>query len=462
MPLNSTVIQSPLRKLIEDNHFWSLPDFKLLEVIKTEYPQELARLQKATFVRDESVSRPSTRSISEELYGQDFPEVNRTLVGVLALRWIYNNEYDVFIGSQSPQHVILSRQSFDWLRKIFKTGLRTHEDIYTLITSMIINDLGKDPSLATDYSSRKGADISKVNHDMILYHAVEAGLVPSLDRLTEENKNDLLMGIKLGSDFNFGQLAQAENAPASLSGLLEMGERERAFELRFMEQILDLSGAAGHEDCTCAKKMTEPIFQSYKNVYDVAHEIITRTLTLRQGYDLILSRKLELLRKAGYSHDLDINLPTDRALMRLFCLGNTTDVETADIFFQAFTQRISQDCRTSLIRSLNLDGTRKDPAVQPTYIPAMFTKAINNTAHGSKNEKINAVAALLRYLARCMIVDPSSLQRLPKGVTVIERDVKKLIPVLEGSAFKQDPDILDQESLPDDQVANLDSLTPAM
>ncbi|KAK5333675.1 hypothetical protein LTR43_012655, partial [Exophiala xenobiotica] len=100
---------------------------------------------------------------------------------------------------------------------------------------------------------------------MILYHAAKAGMVPALDRLTEENRAYVLLGIKLGSDFNFGQLAQAENVPASLAGLADMNGHDRAFELRFMEQVLDLAGASGHEDWTCARKMIEPIFQWYRN-----------------------------------------------------------------------------------------------------------------------------------------------------------------------------------------------------
>jgi hypothetical protein len=444
-----------LHEVIEDGAFWTLPDIDVLRVIKSEFPQELERLKRATFLRNAKAQRPGGPSVAESLYGQDYAEIDRTLVGVLALRWLHNDDYRSFIGTQGPPPIVLKPESFAWLRSLFEKGLKSAEDIYTLIIYMVTNDLGKDPNLATDYAEKVGPDISNVNHDMILYHAVEEGMVPALDRLSDQDREYLLLGIKLGSDFNFGQLAQAENAPASLCGLLEMRNHDRAFEMRFMEQILDLAGAAGHEDWTCAKKMIEPIFQSYRNVYDVAHGIIGRGMPLREGYDIILIRKLELLHRAGYTRDFDVKKPEDRALMRLFCLGNTSSAESADIFYAAFTERISAEIREQLVHGLNVDGSVEEPAVQPTYIPAMLTKALGNTASDSQEEKINAVAAMLRYLARCIIVEPSSIENLPRGVTVIERDVRKITPVLDSEEFKRDPAVLDQEGIPEDQVANM-------
>ncbi|RVX66490.1 hypothetical protein B0A52_09774 [Exophiala mesophila] len=454
MSFDNSASPSLLRKIIDDGSFWSLPDLKVLEIVKDEFSDELQRLQKATFIRNPNAPRPRGKSISEHLYQQDFAEVNRTLVGVLALRWLHNNQYEEFIGTQSPPAIVLQPDSFAWLRRIFIDFIRSGDDFYTLITSMVTNDLGKDPNLASDYAKKIGQDISQVNHDMILYRAVKVGLVPALNNLSLQNQEDVLLGIKLGSNFNFGQLAQAENAPASLAGLLEMRGHKRAFELRFLEQVLDLSGAAGHEDWTCAKKMIEPIFQSYRNVYDVAHAIISGKMTLRQGYDMILIRKLELLHRAGYKRQFDIHDPTDRALMRLFCIGNTTDTESADVFFVAFRERLSDQTRQKLVGGLNVDGREGCPAVQPTYIPAMLTKAGGNTATGAVEEKVRAITAMLRYLTRCLVVTSEDLVNLPETITVIERDVRKLIPVLDSREFRENPDILDDESIPGNQVAN--------
>jgi len=447
--------RTELYQLIQGGQFWTTDDNTLLRTIQAEFPAELDRLKRATFLRSTSVGTPAEPSISERLYGHDYAEINRTLVGVLALRWLWHNQYETFVGSQSPSAIVLRRKSFTWLRQLFCDGLKSPDDIYTLVVSMITNDLGKDPRLAQDYADLKGIDISKVNHDMILYHAVEANMVPALNRLTRENRENILIGIKLGSDFNFGQLAQGENAPASLAGLLEMENHPRAFEMRFMEQVLDVSGAAGHEDWTCAKKMTEPIFQSYQNVYDVANTIISKKVSLREGYDIILIRKLDLLLQTGYHRRLNIHDSSDRALMRLFCLGNTSSPQDADVYYDAFMNGISLEIRRCLVRGLNQDGTINEPAVQPTYLPAILTKAAGNTPSGSQAEKVRAISAVLRYLSRCLVVEASSIEKLPRGVTVIERDVRKITQVLDSKEFSHHPEVLDNETIPEDQVANM-------
>lgn len=83
---------------------------------------------------------------------------------------------------------------------------------------------------------------------MILIKAVDAGLVHCLDRLSGDQKQEVVCGLRLGAKFNFGQLAQAENAPACLSSLMDMKSHPRAFHLHFLEQLLDMAGAAGHMD----------------------------------------------------------------------------------------------------------------------------------------------------------------------------------------------------------------------
>lgn len=454
MPVHDHGGQLDLKSAIVDGSFWSMPEPQLLELVAKEFPTELERLQNATFVANPDATHPAGPSISESLFDRDYAEVNRTLVGMLALRWLRNNQYDILTAGQGSA-VRLKRESFAWLRDNFTRGLKCSEDVYTLVVSTVINDLGKDPNLAKDYAQLEGVDISKVNHDMILYRAVEAGMVPALNRLTKENKQQVLRGIKLGSNFNFGQLAQAENAPASLAGLAEMRGHDRAFEMRFMEQVLDLAGASGHEDWTCAKKLIDPICQSYRNVYDVAHAIMDEKMSLREGYDIILTRKLDLLRRTGYSRPFDIQNRRDRALMRLFCLGNTANGHEAELYTAAFTERISEETRRILVHGLNLDGTVEEPATQATYLPAMFTKAAGNTASGSVDEKIATISAVLRYLSRCLVVHPDSLERLPKGVTVVERDVRGVIPVLDSAEFRRNPDILDEENVPEDHVANM-------
>ena len=441
---------SKLWHAISEEKFWRMPEDDVILLIRDEFPQELERLKDAYSVKSTGVPRPNTPSISERMYdGKNYDEVNRTLLGVLVLRWIILEDYDKFIRNQKPG-LALRRESFRWLHNLFWEKLNTPDDAYALVLSMIINDLGKDPNLAADYAKLKGEDISNVNHDMILLHAIEADMVPALDRLTHEHRDVMMDGIRLGAELNFGQLAQAENAPASLAGLEDMRGKDRAFQFRFMEQVLDVSGAKGHEDWTAALVMIEPVFQSYQNVYDVATGIIGGVYSLRQGFDVILSRKLKLLQRAGYQQRFDIRKPADRALLRIFCLGNTNSPENADIFRVAFFETIPEAEREILVHGLNVDGSEEEPAIQPTYTPAMLGKAMGNTKHGTTDEKVRAIAAMLRYLSKVF----KRARTITQGVTVVEREVRIVDPVVSSEQFKEKPEIVIQEPVPEDQVAN--------
>lgn len=410
---------------------------ELLHLVHKEFPQEVDRLRRAYSIRDGPWTPPSTPSPSYILYQKDYDEVNRTLVGFLALRWIHTGQYEAFIGSQ-PAESQLTRTSFDWIRKYYAQVITDADSLYTLITSIIINDLGKDPQLASDCCKQTGVDISALNHDAILLEACKAGLVPSLIKLSHQGRSDICRAIELGATFNFGQLAQAENAPACLTSLLRMKGHDRSFRIRFMEQLLDIAGAAGHMDWTCAKKLIQPIFESYRNVFDACQGVITGTMTVRSGYDLVLIRRAELLRDQNVRVYRVEDKLEDRALIRLLCMGNVTTRDKAFLYENAW-RALEDPVREALMNSLNLDGRRSEPAVQPTYMPALLGRI--------KDE--NALICTLHYLAKVMsatdVRDPSAV--------VIERSVYTVLKqVIESKEFQKDPSILERVDVPDGVV----------
>lgn len=438
---------SQLYQIVNAGRFFTLSDAEILQQIHDDFPDELERLKRAYTIDGPGAILPESESPSHFLYGKEYDEVNRTLVGVLALRWIYHGDYETFIRTQ-PEPFKLQRDSFDWMRKLFTEGIKKPTDLYALIMSMVINDLGKDPQLASDYQKVTGEDISGLNHDMILLKAVKTDLVHCLTRLSLTHKANILRGMELGAEFNFGQLAQAENTPACLSGLLDMRGHKSAFDSRFMEQLLDIAGAAGHVDWTCAKKLIEPIYQAYHNVYNVATSIISDNMSLRDGYDIILVQRAKLLQAAGF-RVLDVHKPEDRALMRLLCMAGAANLETAGLYDDVFSS-LDPSTKGSLIHTLNLDGTAAEPAVQPTYMPAMLSTGIESAK--SQAQKKAALKSMLRYLARVL-----SVKAMPsEPVSVIERSVRETLKdVLEGEGFKVDPDILNTVAVPQDKVAKM-------
>lgn len=427
-----------IRELCADpDALFALPQDDFLHLVYKEFSADIDRLIRAYSIRDEW-SPPDSPSPSYIIFKENYDEVNRTLVGVLSLRWIHLGQYETFVASQSPD-LRLTRESFDWIRDFYAQTVSNSDTLYALIMSIVINDLGKDPQLALDYRELTGEDISDINHDAVLLKACKAGLIQSLNRLPPTDREDILRGIELGATFNFGQLAQAENAPVSLTGLLKMKANPRSFQIRFMEQLLDIAGAAGHIDWTCAKKLIQPIFQSYRNVHDACQGVISGELDIRGGYDLILIRRAQFLQQKGFRLLCIQDSPDDRALTRIICMGNVTTLETANMF-QDTWNCLDDSIRQVLVRGLNIDGNTGEPAIQPTYMPAFLSRM--------KNQQ--ALSYALRYISRIIGTGDSQ----DPSVLVVEKSVLGVIKrLLETGIFEQDPTILDKTDIPEGIIA---------
>ena len=416
---------------------FATPEHDLLRMVHREFTDDIDRLKRAYSIRDEPTKIPTGDSPSYILFESDYDEVNRTLVGFLSLRWIHLGQYERFVSSQ-PLEVRLTKESFKWIQNFYQEAITDSDALYALITSIIINDLGKNPQLALDYQDLTGIDISELNHDAILLKACQAKLIHTLERLPCQYRSDIIRGMELGATFNFGQMAQAENVPACLSGLYLMKERPHCFRMRFMEQILDIAGAAGHIDSSCARKLIQPIFDSYRNVYDACQTLLTESSDCRSAYDHILIRRAQVLREVGFRL-LDVASPDDRALMRLLCMGNVVTLDKACLF-QDTWDSIDKEKRTTLIHALNLDGQNSEPAVQPTYMPAFLCRIQHK----------RSLTCALDYLARVMTLseptEPSTL--------VIERSLLNIMKdYVEGGQFDKDPTLLESIDVPEGVVA---------
>lgn len=437
---NPNLISPSLRDACADpDTLFVIPQDDLVRLVYKEFSVEIDRLIRAYSIRD-GWCPPASPSPSHILYQEDYDEVNRTLVGVLSLRWIHLGQYETFVASQPPS-LRLTRESFDWIRDYYMQTVVDSNTLYVLIMSIVINDLGKDPQLALDYQELTGEDISQINHDAVLLKACTVGLIQSLQRLSLLDREDFMSAIELGATFNFGQLAQAESAPVCLTGLLKMKDNPRSFRIRFMEQLLDIAGAAGHMDWTCAKKLIQPIFESYRNVYEACQGVLSGNLDICGGYDLVL------IRRAQFLHDRGFRLPSvqeslnDRALMRILCMGNVTTLETACLFEDTWNC-LDDATRQALVRALNIDGHSGEPAVQPTYMPAFLTRIKDDSA----------LTCALRYLRRIM----SAVDLQDPSVVVIERSVLGVMKqFVETGIFDRDPTILEKIDVPEGVVAQI-------
>lgn len=435
--------ENQLQQTVFQGIFFDADDAKALRMIADAFVPELERLKNASTASEPgTLGQVQDQSPSCLLFGKEYDEVNRTLVGMLALKWIWNDDYEAFTSSQN-KFVRLKPETFKRLRKLFKDGLQEKADLFNLLTSTIINDLGKDPALAEDVSKITGLPVHAINHDMVIYEAAKADIIPCIRRLDPKHKEELFLGLKLGSTLNGGQLAQAENVPGNLEGLLEMRGHRHAFDLKFLELILDVAGAAGHLDARCAKMMIEPVAQAYLTTHEVALDIIEGRSSLREGYDTVLSRRAEMLVEKGF-RQLSVQNPEERALLRMLLMSRTADDEQANLFSQAF-DALPISIRIKLVNGLNVDGHQDGKAILPYYMPAMFSEALENVSGKPLSAKIDAMSSLMRFLTR--VLDGTRPMPGKEGI-VVERNLMFARATIKSKEFREDPTVLDQVKIP--------------
>ena len=293
-------------------------DANAIRLFAAEFEPEFLRLQSAKTTVESShlatIGRfgSDNETPSRLLFGHDFAEVNRTLISMLALKWLLAGDYKRFTGCQCNASK-LTLDSFSKLRNFFLERLHDTDVISSVLVVTVINDIGKDPNLADEIE--RNTDTSDLNHDEVAFFAAKMGILPSLEKFPRNQREDILLGLDFGSKCNIAQLAQGENVPGSLKAVHKFQSHERGFNIKIMETLLDVAGAGAHVDARCCTQMTEPVFQSYMAAIDALNDFIHGKISSeRECYDCVLTTRAILLRQKGFEH-LSIEIEEERALL---------------------------------------------------------------------------------------------------------------------------------------------------
>jgi hypothetical protein len=451
------------RDILESAKFFKKSDDEVIQDFFDAFEAELVGLQKVT-PPVESTRSPDEvyhASPSQKLFEVDYPEVNRTITGMLALKWIIARNYDSFTVSQEKKFK-LSQESFDKLRGLFLTYLRDGRDVYALLVSTVVNDMGKSPELFEKVASFLPISeySTEPNHDMIGFIAAKNGVFPLIDEVRDTEYYPMLLdGLLFGSQVNIAQLAQAENVPGNLlfisKGLsthnihgivnfIEKGKLAQTFKMKFMELILDVAGAYGHIDARGAKPMTEPVYQTYLATQDALLHIIEQGYSPRDAYDEVLNFRAKLLEKTKF-RSLSVKDTHERALLRLLSMGRTATREQAGLFEAAF-DALSPSCRNALVDGLSVDGIEDGVAIIPYYAPALFSETLKRTGASNRETKIAALSSVMRFLTR---IYASTKPEPGTPGQLVECDVSFAVTVIKGNHFVTNPSILDDLRIPD-------------
>jgi hypothetical protein len=428
-----------LRDLIAREKFATLPDTEAIHLFASSFPTELSHLRNASATVESAASTPpgclDGKTPSALIYGAEFAEVNRTLISMLALKWILANDYESFTRGQSEGQ--LASETFKRMREMIIQNLHDPDDIYALLVATVIDDIGKDSTLAT-------VNEAEVNHSELVYHAAQADRIAALASVTQRGREAILQSLQIGSKLNLSQLVQGECAPASLSVLRSIGEAAFGYEMRAMVTLLDVAGAAAHRDARGCLMMTESVSRAYLRAIEVVGEFIRGNIpTERACYDRILMDRAELLHEKRFAL-LSVENPDERTLLRLLCMGRVDSLESADIFWWAF-RLLPESARGRLVDGLSIDGVGDGVAIVPYYAPGLLAEVMRSVQNEERFCIIAALSAFLRFLAR-VFDDP--LPRTDAKGGIQERDLSFVQDVIKSDGFGDDPSVLDTIELP--------------
>lgn len=430
------------------DEFIQLSDIDATRWFGSAFEQELSHLKNACVTVESTAARAlgclgehNDKSPSMVLFNEDFAEVNRTLVSMLALKWILGDDYSAFSATQNSS-AKLTEPSFQQLRTFFTRRVRTADDLYTLLVAIAIDDIAKDAHLAEEIELQAG-DSTYQDHSELVFKAAQAGLITALQMVPASSQNDVLTCLQIGSKLNVSQVAQGECSPAALDVLSDPQNRGRGFTLRILVTFLDVAGAAGHADSRSCIVMNEPVFQAYMTTIDALADFVNgRFPSPRACYDHILETRAKNLEQQGFV--FPSSRDERRGLTRLLCMGRVTKREQAEQFKQAFDQ-LSSSTKEDLVNGLSVDGLDDGIGIVPYYAPGLLAEALKNTVDKKDVSVIPVLSSFMRFLSR--VFGGSKPQPGTPG-SMIERDLSFVQDTIKSSNFRDHPELLDEVVLP--------------
>ena len=428
------------------NEFVQMSDIDAVRLFGIVFANELLHLKKACATVESTTATALGRLGENEnetpsmvLYNEDFPEVNRTLVSMLAIKWVLGNDYPSFTATQKANK--LSEKSFHQLRDFYTHLVRTKDDLHALLIAMAIDDIGKDPSLSEEMA-QQGVNATYADHSDLVYKAAQANLIQSLKIVPASSQHDILSCLHIGSKLNISQVVQGECPPASLEILSTLQGKGQGVNLRAMVTFLDVAGAGGHADTRSCIVMSEPVFQAYMSALEAFDEFSNGSIpSPRACYDHILESRAKKLQQVGFIFPSSAD--EARALSRLLCMGRVTTNEQANQFKKALDQ-LPPSAKKDLVNGLNVDGIDDGVAIIPYYAPGLIADALKGTDK-AETTVIPVLSAFFRFLAR--VFDGSEPKPGAAG-GMIEHDLSFVQGTIKSNSFLDDPTTLDNVSLP--------------
>ena len=346
-------------------------ELNIIKNIIKEYPEILNLVGNIEFT-PESFNNDNNETYGKILFKDteqnNLKEFDRTILSVLLYYYIKDNRYDKFIKNQKGNNV-LSKESFDKIRNFLLSNFDTKEKEDLLIYYIVINDIGKSEKM-TNLLKEKG--IETIDHDLILYYLLKFNMLPSLNKFSEERKNNLKNVLNNG--VNFGQFIQGECVDYSFKFLNNLNNFEKV--LMGAEAMLDIGGVLGHID---NKNGSVVLNESTVDNFITALNVVSSTIDSRFIFNNYLMEK-------GNKFKLNIsNEKIKKTITRICLMMRLNNDEDINVVRNEIENNIEE--HEVLIDEFNKTGY-EDNAILLYYSPALLNNTYN---YFKKNNSLNPI-----------------------------------------------------------------------
>ncbi|CAE7362340.1 Ripk4 [Symbiodinium sp. CCMP2592] len=281
-------------------------------------------------------------------------EYKRQMASLLSVYWVCSDDYDSFARKQSDEEK-LKEESWEGLQEWAKNKVQmTPRRVAAVLVYCAIAGIGKIAPFQKHFAADATEPISALA-SIVQRHSV---LVPSFQRLDDEEQHLILGCLKAHANFNFGQFLQAESLPVSLFKCKElvMSQEEtmtNVFGFFLFTVFMSLCAILGVKSLEGSLFMTEEMYKNFK----VGLESLTKLTDAESGdvYNGFLRKRAEL---AGVEFDEESPTLEQKAIVRLSCLTRIFEKEKGSLVFEAFMS-LPPGVREELTGFLNADGLSK-------------------------------------------------------------------------------------------------------
>eukprot|EP00397_Hematodinium_sp_SG-2012_P000013 GEMP01000013.1.p1 GENE.GEMP01000013.1~~GEMP01000013.1.p1 ORF type:complete len:4104 (+),score=709.09 GEMP01000013.1:293-12604(+) len=337
-------------------------------ISETQFLAQAKRIfPELNYFRGKTDSTPDASASVQTLPDAEI-EYRRTLGAMLSVYWVLTDQHHRFVRGQKPEDR-LTKQSWENLRYWTKNvvNLTTASAVDTILCFMALHDLGKMTHLRQDLAP------GYQDHDQALDYILteHPDVLPSFQRLDPDDQK--LIRASVNVKFNLGQFLQAENLPANLIAVKDLGKTsDSALGFYLFHIFADMSGILGAKTLEGSVFMTETMYANFKRGLDVLQTLSSNSVD--HSYDAFLQQRGILCFSTFSSGE-------ERALVRLACcarvFNQTGGMQVQEAFMSLFT-----DERRQLTNFLNADGVTQRPGYLLYYAPAFLEYCRNSQVIG--------------------------------------------------------------------------------